>query len=604
MGSAFSCFGVSYSACLASLLQRLPQSGQLFSGLHKSSFTLQADSCGDPLRLKFRQPYLEGPPDQKGLDWRQTVAIESPLPPFIQAMMRTDFYPHRTDSVELRQTHISYVLLAGDYVYKIKKPVRFAFLDYSTLENRRYFCHEEIRLNRRLAPAVYLGVLAVVQKGERFVLSEHPREREKGVEYAVKMRRLPEEHFLDRRIKEGKARKEDLDRIAVKLANFYATAATDQARLYGSPEVIRRNLEENVKEVEPFIGETLTLEEYQRMRDYNDDFLAQHCDLLQRRVRDGRVREGHGDLRAEHICLEDDLVIFDCIEFSEEFRTCDTASEIGFLSMDLDYLGSPLLAEHFVASFQDCTHDPELSQLLPLYKSYRACVRGKVESLKSREAEVPEAEREEAKSRARRYFHLAFRYTSAPYSPALLIVCGLVASGKSTIAQNLGDRTGYQILNSDVIRKQLAGIALTAHPTEEYGKGMYGDDFTSLTYDALLKETEDCLKSGKGVVVDATFKDRKHRRQFIDLSSRLQLPVLFVECHASEEKTLERLKIRQQRPGEVSDATVAVYLRQRAEFMPLSDIPGSMRIIVNTEADPEEAAAEILSALPGKLHAT
>lgn len=512
------------------------------------------------------------------------MGIESPsLPPFIRAMMCADFYPGRPDSVELRQTHISYVLLAGHYVYKVKKPVRFAFLDYSTLEKRRHFCHEEIRLNRRLAPAVYLDVVAIVQNGGRFVLREPPREGEQVFEYAVKMRRLSDEYFLDRLVMEGKAERKHLDRITIKLADFYATAATDQAPLYGSLEVIRRNLEKNVKEVEPFIGETLMPEEFRRMQDYNDNFLAQYGNLLETRVRDGRVREGHGDLRAEHICLEDDPVIFDCIEFNEEFRYCDAASEIAFLSMDLDYLGAPLLSEHFVAGFQNLTRDPELSRLLPLYKGYRACVRGKVESLKSQESEVPEEEREEAKSQARRYFHLAYRYANGAPPPALLIVCGLTGSGKSTIARTLGDRTGYQILNSDVIRKQLAGIPLTMHPTEEYGKGMYNDSFNSLTYDTLLKQTEECLKSGKGVIVDATFKDPKHRRQFMDLSSRLRVATLFVECRASEEKTLERLNKRQRRPGEVSDAMVAVYLRQREDFVPLNEIPESMRLIVTTK---------------------
>jgi aminoglycoside phosphotransferase family enzyme/predicted kinase len=512
-------------------------------------------------------------------------------------MMQADFYPHGPDSVELRQTHISYVLLAGDYVYKVKKPVRFAFLDYSTLEKRRHFCHEEIRLNGRLAPSVYLDVTAIVQNGERFVLKDSPSEKEQVLEYAVKMRRLPEEKFLDRLIKEGKAQREDFDRIAIKLANFCTAAAIDRAPLYGSPEVIRRKLEENMKEIEPFIGEILTLKEFRRMQDYSNNFLAHHGDLLEKRVRDGRVREGHGDLRAEHICLEDDPVIFDCIEFSEEFRYCDAASEIAFLSMDLDYLGTPLLSDHFIMSFQNLTRDPDLPRLLRLYKGYRACVRGKVETLKSQEEEVPQGEREEAKSRARRYFHLAYRYANGAPSPALLIVCGLTGSGKSTIARTLGDRTGYQILNSDVIRKRLAGIPLTARPTEEYGKGIYDDSFSSFTYDILLKETEECLKSGKGVIVDATFKDPKHRRQFMDLSSRLRLPALFVECRASEEKTIERLKERRQRSGEVSDATVEVYLRQREEFVPLSEIPESMRLVVTTEGDPDEAAGQVFDSL-------
>jgi len=423
------------------------------------------------------------------------------------------------------------------------------------------------------------------------------------VEYAVKMRRLPEEYFLDRLIKEGKARKQDFDRIAAKLADFCAAAAADKASLYGSPEVIRRNLEHNAQEVEPFIGETLTLKEFRAIRDYTDKFVAQHRDLLEMRVRAGRVRELHGDLRAEHICLKDDPVIFDCIEFNEEFRYCDAASEIAFLSMDLDFLGIPLLSEHFVASFQNLTQDPDLSRLLPLYKVYRACVRGKVESLKSRESEVPAEEREEARSRARRYFHLAYRYVTGPCAPALLIVCGLAGSGKSTIARTLGDRTGYQILNSDVIRKQLAGISLTTHSTEEYGKGLYSDSFNSLTYDTLLKQSEECLKSAKGVIVDATFKDPRHRQQFVALSSRLGVPALFVECRASEGKTLERLKKRQQRSGEVSDATVAVYLRQREEFVPLTEIPESRRIIVTTEGDPDEAAGQVMDSLRRLLSA-
>jgi len=525
-----------------------------------------------------------------------TVAIES-LPPLIRAMLRVDFYPHPCGSVELRQTHISYVLLAGDFVYKIKKPVRFSFLDYSTLDQRRLFCGEEIRLNRRLAPAVYLDVLAIVREHERFGLKHRPGDRDEIVEYAVKMRRLPEELFLDRLVREGKARRETLDRVAGILAEFYAAAATDRASLYGSPERIRANLERNVTELEPCIGETLDLDEFRHIRDFHVDFFTRNRALLETRVRDGRVREGHGDLRAEHICLERDPVIFDCIEFNEEFRYCDAASEIAFLSMDLDYLGVPILSDYFVGSFRKSTHDPDLSSLLPLYKTYRACVRGKVETLKSGEPEVPGEERKEAQARARRYFHLAHRYALGPLPPALMVVCGLAGSGKSTIARILGARAGYQILNSDVVRKQLAGIALTDHAPDEYGQGLYSQAFNALTYDRLLEETEECLKTGKGAIVDATFKDPHHRRQFAALASRLSLPLLFVECRASEEKTLERLRRRRQRGGEVSDATVEIYLRQRSEFVPLTEIPDANRTVVDTEGYPEEAAARVIDAL-------
>ncbi len=525
------------------------------------------------------------------------MPAESRLPPFIEAMLHPEFYAHRADALELKQTHISYVVLAGDYVYKIKKPVRFAFLDYSTLEKRRHFCHEEIRLNRRLAPGIYLGVVAILQNQGQFTLSECAPKSDRVLEYAVKMRRLPEEHLLDRRVKEGKARKEDFTPIAGKLADFYAQAASAQARVYGSADAIRRNLEDNLNEVEPLIGETLSFEQFMRMRNYNDDFLTGHADLLEKRIEQGRVREGHGDLRAEHICIADDPIIFDCIEFNEKLRYCDAASEIAFLAMDLDYLGTPLLSDHLVTTFQRLTGDSELSVLLPLYKSYRAGVRGKVETLKSRETEVAKTEKDQAKIRARRYFRLASRYVKAPISAAIVVVCGLVASGKSSLARRIGDGTGYQTLNSDVVRKQLAAIPLTTRASHAYGEGIFTADFNTRTYNRLLSETEDYLKSGNGVVVDATFKDAKHRQCFLDLSRRMQLPVIFIECRAGEKKTLERLKTRQQHADEVSDATIDVYLRQRGEFMPLTDIPDSIRMVVNTESDLEKAADDALNFL-------
>jgi aminoglycoside phosphotransferase family enzyme/predicted kinase len=516
------------------------------------------------------------------------------LPDLIRAALRVDFFPHHPDAVVLKQTHISYVLLAGEYVFKIKKAVRFPFLDYSTLEKRRYFCEEEVRLNRRLAPTVYLGVLAIVQDRERYSLADSARAGPNLREYTVKMRHLPEENFLDRLVREGKARKEHCDRIATRLASFYTSAPSDRATLYGSPDAIRANLEKNLAEMGPFIGATLSSDEFRRIQDYQLTFAADHRDLLEKRMREGRVREGHGDLRAEHVCFENDPIVFDCVEFSEQFRYCDTASEIAFLAMDLDYLGAPLLADYFVSRFQSVSQDSDLLRLLPLYKTYRACVRGKVETLRSQEPEVREDERLEAKQRARRYFHLAHRYSSGPCPPAVIVVCGLAGSGKSTIARGVSARTAYQVLNSDVVRKQLAGAPLTRRSSDQYGQGLYSESFNTRTYDELLKQTEECLKSDKGVIVDATFKEPQHRRQFLELSARLGRPMIFVECRASESKTLERLKNRERRSGEVSDATIGVYLRQREEFVPLSDIPDSVRMVLDTEQDPEDAAETVL----------
>jgi aminoglycoside phosphotransferase family enzyme/predicted kinase len=510
-------------------------------------------------------------------------------------MTQVGFYPHHPVQVELRQTHISYVFLAGEYVYKVKKPVRFAFLDYSTLDKRHHFCREEVRLNRRLSPTVYLGVVPVVQQKGSFALGE-------GViaagswtvtEYAVKMRRLPEERMLDRLLSEEKVGKEAIRAVAKKLVSFHLAAATDQASIYGAPEVVWQVLADNFQETEQFIGQTISEREFHHIQEYSRRFLAAHRELFKTRVREGKVREGHGDLRAEHICLTDDIAVFDCIEFNEQLRYCDVISEVGFLAMDLDFLRAPLLSEELVAAYETMTQDETLSLLLPFYKCYRAYVRGKVESLKSQEEEVPEVERERAQTQARRYFRLAYRYARDAPSPALVIACGLVGTGKSTVARMLGDYTGFEVFNSDAVRKRLARISPTTRTAQEYRTGIYSDTFSQLTYGTLLVEAEKCLKTGRGVIIDATFKDPEHRRLFLNLAAGVGVPVLFVECQAAEEEVFRRLKEREQRPREVSDATWEVYLHQREEFVPLREIPDYCHFVVNTATDPEDFLAKV-----------
>ncbi len=510
-------------------------------------------------------------------------------------MTQTKFYPHHPSQVELRQTHGSYVLLAEDYVYKVKKPVRFAFLDYSTLEKRYHFCQQEVGLNRRLAPGVYLGIVPIIEQEGSFILGEGTVAAGSWTvaEYAVKMRRLPQERMLDRLLREGKVEKETIHALAQKLVSFHLAAATDQAPLYGAPEMIGQPLEENFQETEPFIGQTISEKVFSSVRQYSRCFLAEHRELFKARVRQERVREGHGDLRAEHICLTDDILIFDCIEFNERLRYCDVASEVAFLAMDLDFLGAPLLSQELVSTYSTVTQDETLPRLLPFYKCYRAYVRGKVESLKSQEKEVSEEERQRAKTQAKRYFRLAYRYTKETLPPALVVVCGLSGTGKSTVARLLGDDTGFQVYNSDVIRKRLAHRPSSMDMSQQYRTGIYSDSFTQLTYNTLVEETGSCLKRNQGVIVDATLKNPEHRRLFLNLAISLGVPILFVECQAEAEEIFRRLKEREQKPEEVSDATWEVYLRQREEFVPLNDIPDSCRLIVNTTATPEAALAQV-----------
>ena len=261
------------------------------------------------------------------------------ISPSIAAMLRPVFYPHNPSEVEFRQTHISYVFLAGPYVYKVKKAVKFPFLDYATLENRHHFCDEELRLNRRLAPNTYLKTVGISRAQGSFYLDEKISDRKRIVEYAVKMNRLPEDQMLTSLIRDESVKPEHIAEIAKKLAAFHERATIENSARFGSPQAIASTVRDNFRETRRFIGCTLDKSSFEKIQDYSEDFLKQNSDFLERRVAEGHVREGHGDLRAEHICLIGDIEIFDCIEFDEALRYNDVASELGFLSMDLDFLG-------------------------------------------------------------------------------------------------------------------------------------------------------------------------------------------------------------------------------------------------------------------------
>jgi len=508
------------------------------------------------------------------------------LPPLIEAMGQPEFFPGCAVPVELRQTHISYVFLAGAFVYKVKKPVRFTFLDYSTLARRHHFCEEEIRLNRRLAPKAYLGVVPILKSRGGFVLGNGTTSESRTVaEFAVKMLRLPEDRMLDVLVNAGKIGVNEIDAIAQKLVSFHLAASVDQAPIYGAPDSIWQRLSDNFKETESFVGKTISQSQITCIQEFSVASMEQHQSLFEIRLHEERIRDGHGDLRAAHICLTDPIIVFDCIEFSERLRYCDVASEIAFLAMDLDFLGEHELSERLVATYATTAQDRTFLTLIPFYKCYRAYVRGKVESLKSREKEVPEIERERAAVQAERYFRLSYRYAKGAPPPSLLIVCGLAGTGKSTVARILCDLTDFDVLNSDIVRKRLGGISTTERINYDQRADLYSDSFTQFTYGTLQVEAERLLRAGRGVIVDATFKDPEHRRLFLDSAQRLGVPVLFVECRAHKQEVLRRLRRRARQPEEVSDATVEVYLRQRKEFAPLNEIAAHCHIKINTESD-------------------
>ena len=344
-------------------------------------------------------------------------------PVLVEAMVRPEFYPDSPARVELKQTHISYVFIAGDFVYKVKKPVHFAFLDCSRLADRFRYCREEVRLNARLSPRVYLGVFAIVRRGDSFILGpqvqeEHPE----ALEYAVKMRRLPEDRMLDVLLAAGKVDSDTIEAIAARIAQFHAGAPSNRGWAYGSAAAIWRNVIEDVAQNESFIGHTLRKDQFTAIDSFCRAFITAHWRTLNDRALDGRVREGHGDLRAEHICLVGkEIDVIDCVEFSEQLRYGDVASEIAFLAMDIERLGAPMLADELVEAYAKIAGDEDLAVFISFYKCYRACVRGKVESLRSLQREVGDTERERARQLASEYFALASHYARRA-CPCLIMV--------------------------------------------------------------------------------------------------------------------------------------------------------------------------------------
>jgi aminoglycoside phosphotransferase family enzyme len=302
---------------------------------------------------------------------------------------------------------MSFIFLAGEYVYKIKKPVNLGYLDYTTLEKRHFFCHQELELNRRLCPDAYLAVVPIVEeKGGLRVEGQG-----KAIEYAVKMKQLPQDRMMDVLLPQGQVTLEMVARVAEKLVSFHQKAETNQEiAAFGRLDVIRQNCDENFAQTEKYIGTSITAEEYRQIKNYTDNFIDSNASLFDKRVREGKIRDCHGDLHAAHVCFTDDICIYDCIEFNDRFRYSDVASEIAFLAMDLDRYQQAGLSRHLVNTYVGLSHDEELLKLLNFYKCYRAYVRGKVESFKLNDPYIPEEEKANVLTAAQSYFQLAESY--------------------------------------------------------------------------------------------------------------------------------------------------------------------------------------------------
>jgi aminoglycoside phosphotransferase family enzyme/predicted kinase len=492
-------------------------------------------------------------------------------------------YPHGPQSVQTVETHISHVFIAGDRVFKIKKPVNFGFLDFTTLEKREFYCREELRLNRRLAEDIYLGVLPI-HEDEKGSLNWEGRGN--VVEYAVWMKRIPEDRMLGSLLSKNEVEPEAMERIAARICGFHRDASTGgEIDEIGGYDTIRRNHEENFEQTEPYVGITIPSREYDFLRAWALGFLEARKSLFLKRVREHRIRECHGDLHLQHICLTDGIVIFDCIEFNKRFRYLDTAAEVAFLSMDLDFHGYGRFGRFFLDAYLRESEDGELPVLLPFYQCYFAFVRGKVTGFRLDDPKLAPADRKRIEEEARRYFRLAFSYGARLDRPTLIVMSGWMGTGKSLVARGLAPLLGAEVLRMDVLRKELLEIAPTDHRYEEFGKGIYGEEMNRRTYDEGLRRAKALLKEGKSVILDGSFRSGRDRAAAMEAASSLSAPFFLIYCFAPDEVLRRRLETRKQTGTDASDGRWELLESQKRSFDPVEGIPRESLVSLDTSGE-------------------
>jgi len=476
------------------------------------------------------------------------------------------------------QTHISWVFIASPFVFKVKKPVNLGFLDFSTLEKRRYFCQREVDLNRRLCPEIYLGVVPIYKTASGFSFDADGQ----IAEYAVKMRELPHDCFLNELLEKDRVGEKEIARVILRLHRFYESETpSPEIEQWGAPEKLKISTDENFAQVEPFIGKTISAAAFEAIRHYTNEFYVRNEDVFRERIQQHRIRDCHGDLHLDHIHITSErLSIFDCIEFNDRFRFIDIANDLAFLAMDFDFEGRSDLANLALQTAAREFQDDGLLKIADFYKCYRAFVRGKVESIQAAEPETEKPEQHE--KLAARYFRLALRYAVAGSEPLVLVIMGRIGTGKTTVARELGHELDWPVFSSDEIRKTLAGIPLKKRTPQKRRGEVYSPQMTQQTYRKLVEDGLDALKKYCGVILDATFATRALRQFLRDECRKANVRLQIVEVNAGLATIQSRLKARDQSAAEISDARLEDLEKLSATYKPPSELaPNHIQISAN-----------------------
>ncbi len=504
-------------------------------------------------------------------------------------------YPHQPSHVTLVQTHASWVFIAPPFVYKIKKPVNLGFLDFSSLELRHADCERELVLNRRLAEDIYLGLNPICESdgilhfGSDGVI----------IEWAVKMREMDPHYFFKQLMNNQAVGIREMDRIVDKLHRFYTTQPPlPKNAVTTANEHLLQSAEDNFKTSKQFVGQSLSQHALDAIALYTREFFTRQSALLDSRLHDGWIRDCHGDLHLDHIHLSPLAVrIYDCIEFNTDFRCIDVACDIAFLAMDLDFNDRRDLASYIVERFALLLHDSGMKPLMDFYKCYRACVRGKVETLHANAETVAETENRSSLQLAHRYFQLALQYAVAGSKPRVFVLMGKVASGKSALAEALSQETGWTILSSDRLRKTLAGTPLNHRGSTAERAALYAPEMTRQTYDLLFEQALAFLRKGHSVILDATFSKLAHRNALKQVVASEGYDIRWIEAHASEPVVCERLLERDQDDTVVSDARLEDYKRLSADYEPPQELLPNEKLSILTDGKLDQVFATLLSEL-------
>ncbi len=507
--------------------------------------------------------------------------------------------PSARSGVHWVQTHLSHVFLTGERVVKLRKAVDLGFVDFSSRALRNADCLREVALNRRLAPDVYLGVAPILARGGR------PRVGPLGetladptLEHAVVMRRLPDGRDALSLLLAGRLRARHLDAIAERIAAFHESACLGRPAPF-SPEDWLGRLWQPVAETlgalapgtgSAVVSETTRARVLQRAR----SFFEGHAARFEARRRAGRAVDAHGDLHLQHVWFETDAaepLFIDCLEFREDLRRIDAAAEVAFLAMDLHYRGRRRFAERFLRRYAACSDDFDLYGVLAYFVCYRAAVRAKVAAFAAGDPEMESAQREAAAKSAGRHLALADRALVPPGPGALVLMSGIVGTGKSSVAEVLADELGGVVIASDRVRKRMAGLA----PTERGPAELYSEARTRAVYAGLLERARPVLESGRVALLDATFDRAERRRDALRWAREREIPGHVVETRCAERRVLERLARRATKRQDPSDAGPALYRQKAAAYEAVREVPRGAHWVVQTDATDWRARARTLA---------